>query len=784
MNEMVRSDSVVHIGEPVRRVEDDRFLRGLGQFIDDLAPENAAHAAVFRSPVAHARLTHLDVSAAREAPGVLYILTGEEWVAAGHGPIPTKSPVRKFRNGNDFRAPERHCLAVGAVRQAGEPIALVVAETKQQAMDALELIEVDFDELPAVVEQTAARGNETARLWDIAPDNVCVDYELGDKEGVEAGIASADHVITLEIRNNRVTAVAMEPRGCIGQYEPDTDSYTLWNSSQNIHANRDVFAEQILRIPKDKLRHVAPDVGGGFGVKNSLYQEPALLLYASKQLGGRAVKWVSDRGESFLTDAHGRDQLSKVTLALDNDGTFKALKVESLGNVGAWCGTMGPFTPTAGSARTQGGPYAFPALYYSAEAVFTNTSQTDPYRGAGRPEATFHVERIIEHAARKLGKDPIELRRKNLIPTQSLPWKTSMGLVIDSGNFPVVFDRTLEITDYAGFPARAEAAKAQGRRRGFAIAPYLECTGGAPKEEARLTFNDDGTVTLDVGSQSTGMGHETAHSQILSDQLGIPLDKIRYRQADTALTAIGGGHGGSRGMEVGGNAVMEASHLAEAKLKALAAHLLNSTPEDIELDNGDARDTKTDQSVSLPELVAASKDPARLPPGMNTGSLDVDATYERDAITVPNGVHAAEVEVDVETGAIAVVGFWAVDDFGKIINPLTCDGQVMGGIAQGLGQALLEQIVYDEDSGQLLTGSLMDYCLPRADDVPPMHVFYYEEAPTTRNPLGVKGAGEAGCCGATPAIVNAVLDALKEWNVEHIDMPITQEKVWRAINAV
>lgn len=775
MNEMVR------IGTALPRVEDDRFLRGTGTYIDDICLDGMVHAALLRSPVAHARITQLDVTAARSAPGVLFVMTGEEWVTAGHGPIPTKSPVRKFIDGASFRAPDRHCLAYQTVRQTGEPMVLVVAETKQQALDALEAIEVDFDELPVATDNASAKSGD-AVLWDIAPDNVCVDYQLGDKDGTDAAIASAAHAVKLDIVNSRVMAVAMEPRGCIGAYDPAEDRYTLWNSSQNIHANRDVFAEQILKISKDKLHHLAPDVGGGFGVKNSLYPEPALVLYASKAVGGRPVKWVSDRGESFLTDAHGRDQVSTVTLALDDDGTFKALKVESIGNIGAWCGTMGPFTPTAGSARTQGGPYAFPKMYFTAEAVFTNTSQTDPYRGAGRPEATFHVERIIDYAAQKLGKDPVALRRQNLIPVDALPYKTPMGLSIDSGNFAAVFDEAVKVSDYAGFAQRAADAKARGKRRGFAVTPYLECTGGAPKEEAKVTFSDEGLVTLDVGSQSTGMGHETAMAQILSDTLGLPMDAITYRQADTDLTAVGGGHGGSRGMEVGGNAVLAAGQQAAAKMKALAAHLLNSTDSDIALEDGAARDTKTGQSVTLKELVAASKDPARLPPGMEAGTLDADAIFEREIITIPNGVHAAEVEVDVETGEVAVIDFWAIDDFGKIINPLTCDGQVMGGIAQGLGQALLEQVVYDGETGQLLSGSLMDYCLPRADDVPPMHIYYYEDAPTSRNPLGVKGAGEAGCCGATPAIINAVIDALKEWNVAHIDMPLTPEKVWRAIN--
>jgi carbon-monoxide dehydrogenase large subunit len=481
-----------------------------------------------------------------------------------------------------------------------------------------------------------------------------------------------------------------------------------------------------------------------------------------------------------------------VSLALAKDGTFLALRVESVGNLGAWCGTIGPFTPTLGTARTQGGPYAFPALLYSSRAAFTNTGQTDPYRGAGRPEATFHVERIVEHAARTLGFDRVELRRKNLIPSGALPWKTPMGLAIDSGNFAGLLERTLELADYAGFPERAAEAKARGLRRGIAVAPYLECTGGAPKEEAKVTFGAGGRVTLAVGSHSTGMGHETSLAQVLAGKLGLPLDAIVFQQADTDATKTGGGHGGSRGLEVGGNAVLKAADEIVAKGRAIAAHLLNSRVEDIEHaighDGGRFSDVKTGQSLTLAEAAAAAADASRLPPGMapgpTGGALDTTAVYERGAITIPNGCHAAEVEVDPETGVVTVVGFWAVDDFGTIVNPMLADGQVMGGVAQGLGQALLEEMVYDSDTSQPLTGSLMDYCLPRADNIPSMVVEYDESAPTQRNPLGVKGAGEAGCCGAPAAIVNAVLDALAEYGVTHIDMPLTPRKVWRAIHGI
>ncbi len=699
--------------------------------------------------------------------------------------------MRTKRDGSPFNEPKRHCLAVDAVHHVGEPVALVVAETGAEAEAALELIEVDYADLPAVAHQVAALGEGAPQLWAEAPGNLCLDFELGNRAAVEEAFARADHVVSLDIANNRVAGTPMEPRGVLAAYDEATDAYTLWNASQNIHANREIVAQQILNIPPAKVRHVAPDVGGGFGAKNCVYPEQALVLYAARQLG-RPVKWVGTRSEAFLADAHGRDQVSTVSLALAKDGTFLALKVETVGNLGAWCGTMGPFTPTMGTARTQGGPYAFPALYYTARTAFTNTAQTDPYRGAGRPEATFHVERIVEHAARTLGFDRVELRRRNLIPRAALPWTTPMGLSIDSGNFAGVLERTLDLADYADFPQRAAEARARGLRRGIAVAPYLECTGGAPKEEAKVTFGADGRVTLAVGSHSTGMGHETSHAQILAGRLGLPLEAIDYRQADTSATKTGGGHGGSRGMEVGGNAVLKAADEIVGKGRAIAAHLLNSRVDDIEYaighDGGGFRDVKTRQSLTLAEAAAAAADASRLPPGMapgtTGGALDTTAVYERAAITIPNGCHAAEVEVDPETGVVQVVGFWAVDDFGAIVNPMLADGQVMGGVAQGLGQALLEEVVYDPGTGQPLTGSLMDYCLPRADNVPSMVVEYDESAPTSRNPLGVKGAGEAGCCGAPAAIVNAVLDALAEYGVAHVDMPLTPMKVWRAINGI
>ncbi|MEZ5842587.1 MAG: xanthine dehydrogenase family protein molybdopterin-binding subunit [Hyphomicrobiaceae bacterium] len=777
--------AIARFGASQLRIEDDRFLTGAGRYIDDIVLPDMAHAVLVRSDRGHARIRSLDVAHARAADGVLLVVTGPEWAAAGYKPIPTKNPVRKFRDGRPFAEPARHCLAVDTVRHVGEPVVLVVAETREQAVAASELVSINYDDLDAVVHQSAAIEPAAPELWQVAPGNICVDFELGNRAEVEAAFASADHVVTLEVVNNRVLSVPMEPRGCIGQWDAANGSATIWNSSQNIHANRDVFAD-MLGLDKAKLRHLAPDVGGGFGAKNCLYPEPPLLVHASRLIGGRPVKWVATRTESFTSDAHGRDQVSTVSLALDNDGTFRALKVATNGNIGACCGTMGAFTPTNGSARTQGGPYAFKAMLYEATAVFTNTVQTDPYRGAGRPEASFHIERIVEHAARTLGFDPIALRRQNLIPTSALPWKTPMGLLVDSGNFQRVLDDTLKLAGHDSLATRKAAAKAKGKRIGFAIAPYLECSGGQPTEEARVTFRADGTVGLAVGSQSTGMGHETALSQILSARLGIPLARIRYAQADTALTRIGGGHGGSRGIELGGNAVMKAADTIEGKVRVIAAHLLNSRADDMEFADGVARDRTTGQSVTIAEVIRAAGDPARLPAAIgvaaDASALDTTEVYERQQITIPNGCHAAEVEVDPETGFVKVVGFWAVDDFGRIVNPMLADGQVMGGIAQGLGQALFEQVVYEPGSGQLLTASFMDYTMPRADDMPPLDIAYFEDAPTTHNPIGSKGAGEAGCCGAPPAIVNAVIDALAEWGVTHIDMPVTPEKVWRAIN--
>ncbi len=766
-------------GKSQVRVEDQRFLTGQGRYIDDVNRPKQKHAAFVRSPHAHARVVTMDVSAARALPGVALIVTGAEWAARGFGPLPCRSPSKVNRDGTPFKEPTRHCLASDTVRYVGEPVAMVVAGTADEARRAADAVIVEYAELASVTDRAAALGDDAAQLWPEVPNNLCLDFEQGNRAAVEAAMATAKHVVRLDMGNNRLTAVPMEPRGAIADFDAATGQYTLVNCSQNIHANRDLMAS-MLKIDKAKLHHLAPDIGGGFGAKNSVYSEPVVMLYAASKVGC-PIKWIADRTEAFLSDTHGRDQQSTVTLALDEHGKFLALHVDTVGNVGAACGTMGPFTPTGGTARTTGSVYAIPAILYTSKAVFTNTVQTDPYRGAGRPEAVFHVERIVEFAARTLGIDPVALRRQNLIKTEQLPYKTAVGLEIDCGDFPAVMERVLAMSDRPGYAARVATSRAKGLRRGFAVTPYLETSGGAPHEEARLAFRADGTVVLSVGTHSTGMGHETALAQIAADTLGIDLTRIRFVQADTDATSIGGGHGGSRGIEVGGSAVLKVARMVIEKARGIAAHLLNSHVDDITFKAGVLSDTKTGQSVALDAVIAAAGDTSRLPQDMSAGALDTTAKFERETYTVPNGAHACEVEVDPETGVIAVDKFWCVDDFGSVINPMLADGQVMGGIVQGLGQALLEEVVYDPQTGQLLTASLLEYALPRADHVPRMEIAFFEGAPTKRNPLGAKGSGEAGCCGATPVIVNAVLDALHEYGVRHIEMPLTSEKVWSAI---
>ena len=767
------------IGQPVRRSEDIRFLTGAGRFLDDITLDGMAHGLVLRSPHAHARIGKIDTTAAQATPGVLAVFTGADWLAEGLGDVPSRTAATN-RDGSPVPVPPRPGLVRDRVRFVGDAVAFIVAETIAAARDAAELIEIDYEPLPVVTDAKAALEPGAPLVWDDVPGNLCVDYEAGDEAAVDAAFAKAERTVSLDLVNNRVTAVPLETRGAIGQYDGETEAFTLISSTQNVHVNRNQIAESILGIPAEKLRHVAYDVGGGFGAKNALYPEHALVLFAARRVG-RPVKWVNDRGESFVSDTHGRDQQSRVELALDKDCRFLALRVTSVGNTGAYTSSVGPFTPTGGTARTQGGSYRIPALYFRSRAAFTNTVPIEPYRGAGRPEATYQIERVIDVAAAELGIDAVELRRRNLIRREDLPYRTGIGLEIDSGDFETVLDRCLELADPAGFPQRAAAARALGRRRGFGVALYLGLTGGGAKEYAALRCAKDGSITVSVGSQSTGTGHETVLTQIVAARLGLPAERITYGQADTDLTPLGGGHGGSRVLEIGGSAVSVAADEVLAKAKLIASYLLKAAVADVSFAGGSFSVAGADRSVTMTEVIAAAHDPERLPAAMEPG-LDSEVTYERNDVTYPNGCHAAEVEVDPETGQVRLVDYTVVNDFGTIINPLTTDGQVMGATAQGIGQALCESIVYQEGSGQILSGSLMDYCLPRADDLPDFRTECYEGAPTANNPLGVKGAGEAGCGGAPPAIVNAVVAALHDEGVRHIDMPLTPLRVWRALN--
>ena len=750
-------------GQPITRREDVRFVTGRGGYLDDLATD-AVRTVLIRSPYAHARINAIHRDAATAAPGVLAVLTGEDWLAEGLGPLPTRTPA-KNSSGEPVPCPRRPALAVGRVRYVGDAVVMVVAEKLDEARNAAELVEIDYTPLPAVVSAHDALAEGAPKVWDLLPDNVCVTYSVGDAEAVAEAMARAAHVVSLEIDNQRVTAAPMETRGAIGTAQEG--ALHLVASSQNVHANRADLAK-VFGVEPQTIRVTAPDIGGGFGAKNALYPEHALVLWAAK-VTGRAVKWVADRSEGFVADTHGRDQQCSASLALDADGSFLALKVDAVGPIGPYLASVGPFTPTMGAARTQGGPYNIPALHYHARAAFTNTVPTEPYRGAGRPEASYLMERLVDVAARRMGIDPADLRRRNMLTPEMLPHTSATGLRIDSGNFPSVLDQALEMAEYDGFAERARETETGGKLRGIGIGAYLECTGGGPREYAQLAFASEG-VTLAVGTHSAGMGHETVLTHLVAARLGIAMDRIRFVQGDSDATPFGGGHGGSRSLEVGGAAVSRAVEAVIERGKVLAAEKLEVAPVDLEFIKGGYRVVGADIGLSFADMLA------RLP---DASALDVEETFDRETVSFPNGCQIAEVEVDPETGAVTLLDLVAIDDFGRIVNPLTAEGQVAGGVAQGIGQALLERIAYDEQ-GQLLSGSFIDYAMPLAVDLPGFTVAFDETCPAPSNPLGVKGSGEAGCCGAPAAVVNAVMHALRGYGIEHIDMPLTPCKIWQA----
>jgi carbon-monoxide dehydrogenase large subunit len=765
------------IGQPVRRVEDRRFITGHGNYVDDVNHPRQAHAFMLRSPHAHARIRGIDPAAALSAPGVRAVLTGDDLARDGIGSIPCLSALTN-RDQSQSIMPPHQAIAGDRVRHVGDTLAMVVAESAAGARDAAELIAVDYEPLPAVVDTAHALDPGQPQVWDEAPGNLCFDWETGDRAAVERAMAGARHRISLELVNNRIVVNSMEPRGALGEYDPGEDSYTLWSSTQGSHFVRNLLAESVFKVPENRIRVVTRDVGGGFGMKLFLYPEHILVLWAARKLG-RPVKWTPDRADAFMTDTQGRDNVTRLELALDEELRFLALEVGLVANMGAYLSNFAPEIPTASGAVMHSGVYAIPAIHVGVKGVFTNTVPVDAYRGAGRPEAAYAVERLIDYAARRLGVQPEELRRRNFIKPEAMPYQTALGLNYDSGEFARNMDQALAAADLAGFPGRRAEARTRGRYRGLGHAVYIEQSGFPPDEFAELRFDQSGTLTILMGTQSSGQGHQTAYTQLAVERLGVAPEKVRVLQGDTAAISFGRGTGGSRSLPVGGASLAQAADKLIAKGRRIAAHLFEAAEADVEFADGVFSVTGTDRRLGIEEVARAAFDPTRQAPGVEPG-FDESGHFAPPQPTFPNGCHVCEVEIEADTGHIEILRYLVVDDFGTVINPLLLAGQVQGGVAQGVGQAMLERTVFDPETGQLLTGSLTDYCLARAEDLPAIE-FAYNVVPCRTNPLGVKGAGEAGAIGAPPALVNAVADALAELGIEHLDMPLTPERVWRAL---
>ncbi len=778
------------IGQSVRRKEDYRFLTGAGQFTDDVNPANHTHAFFLRSPHAHAKIASIDTARAKAAPGVVAVFTASDlqgvnglpcgWLITGSDGTPMKEPPHPV-------------LAQGKVRYVGDPVALVIAETPNQAKDAAELIDVDYDVLPSVVNVgDALKPGAPLVHDDAAPGNTCYTWALGDKAAVDAAFAKAAHVTKLDIVNNRLIPNAIEPRAAVASYSRADDSYTLYVASQNPHVERLLMTAFVLGLPEHKVRVIAPDVGGGFGSKIYLYPEETAMVWAAKRVN-RPIKWAAERSEAFLADAHGRDHITHAELALDADGKFLALKVDTLANMGAYLSTFASCIPTILYATLLAGQYTTPAIFCEVTAAFTNTAPVDAYRGAGRPEATFVVERIVHQAAVETGIAQDEIRRRNFI--RAFPYQTPVALNYDTGDYDKTLDGAIKLADVAGYAARKAESTKRGKLRGIGYASYIEACGLAPSniagalgaraglfEAGEVRVNPTGSVTVFTGSHSHGQGHETTFAQVVAARLGVPVDNIDVVHGDTGRVPFGMGTYGSRSLAVGGTAIVKALDKIVAKGKKIASHLLEAAETDIEFNDGKFTVAGTDRSKTFGEIALAAYVPHNYPLDKLEPGLDETAFYDPTNFTYPAGTHICEVEIDPDTGAVDVQRFTACDDFGNIINPMIVEGQVHGGVAQGIGQALLEQCVYDRDSGQLLTGSFMDYALPRAADLPSINVGT-EVTPCTHNPLGAKGCGEAGAIGAPAAMMNAVMDALAPVGVKHLDMPASPHRVWQAIRA-
>jgi aerobic carbon-monoxide dehydrogenase large subunit len=780
------------IGASVRRKEDARFLSGRGHYTDDINRPGQVYAFIKRSDRPHAKINIIDTSAAAMAPGVLAVYTGADMASDNVGGLPCGWLIHN-KDGSPMKEPPHPVIAAGKVRHVGDPVAVVVAETKQQAKDAAELVNIDYTDLPGVATIQDALKPGAALVHDDAPGNLCYDWHIGDKAVVDGVFAGAAKVVKLELTNNRLVPNAMEPRAALGDFDPASGDYTLYTTSQNPHVIRLLMGAFVLHIPENRLRVVAPDVGGGFGSKIYHYAEEAIVTWASGKLR-RPVKWTAERNESFMSDAHGRDHVSIAEMAVDKDGHFLALSVSTLANMGGYLSTFAPCIPTYLYATLLAGVYKTPAIYCEVKAVFTNTVPVDAYRGAGRPEATFLLERLVDAVAKDTGIDRVELRRRNFIAPDAFPYQTPVALQYDSGNYQATLDAALKASDAAGFESRRAAAKGRGRLRGIGVSTYIEACGIAPSavvgslgaraglyECANIRVHPTGSVTVYTGAHSHGQGHETTLAQLVVDQLGVPIDQVEVVHGDTDKIPFGMGTYGSRSLAVGGTAMVKAMDKIIAKGKKIAAHLMEASVDDIEFKDGKFTVSGTDKSKALVEISLAAYVPHNYPIEELEPGLEETAFYDPKNFTFPAGCHVAEVEIDADTGVTEVVNFVAVDDVGRVINPMIVEGQVQGGVAQGIGQALLENAVYDAD-GQLLSGSMMDYTMPRADNLPNITVGT-EVTLCTHNPLGVKGCGEVGAIGSPPAVINAIVDALKDYGMRHIDMPATAPKLWSIINA-
>jgi carbon-monoxide dehydrogenase large subunit len=774
------------VGQKVERREDGRFLTGRGQYTDDITLPFQTYAAFVRSPHAHARIKRLDTTAAAAAPGVLGIFTGEHFKAVGG--LPCGWLINSL-DGTPMKEPKHPVLADGKVRYVGDRVALVVAETLDQAKAAAAMVEVDYDELPAVADTAKAIGASTA-VHDEAPDNQCYHWGIGDKDGVDAAIKGAAHVTKLSFRNNRLIPNAIEPRAANASYDFNADNYTLYVANQNPHVERLLMCAFVLGIPEHKMRVVAPDVGGGFGSKIFLYGEETALVYASKQIK-RPIKWTADRSEAFLSDAHGRDHVSTAELALDKDGRFLALRALTTANMGAYLSTFASCVPTILHATLLAGQYKTPKIWCEVKAAFTNTAPVDAYRGAGRPEATYLLERIVETAATEMKIDPAEIRRRNFIT--EFPYATPVGLTYDIGDYNATLTRAIELADVAGYAKRKAESAAKGLARGIGYACYIEACGIAPSsvagalgaraglfEAGEVRVHPTGKVTVFTGSHSHGQGHETTFAQVVADKLGIPMDDVDIQHGDTGKVLFGMGTYGSRSIAVGGTAIVKALDKIIAKGRKIAAHLMEASDGDVVFEGGVFKVAGTDKSVPFASVSLTAYVPHNFPHDKLEPGLNENAFYDPSNFTFPAGSYICEVEVDKATGHTRIARFTAVDDFGNVINPMIVDGQVHGGVAQGIGQALLEHGVYDASSGQLLSGSYMDYAMPRADDFPSFQVETAKGTPCTHNPLGVKGCGEAGAIGSPPAVINAICNAL---GVKDVPMPASPHAVWQAARA-